>query len=167
MIEIRPATAGDKAEFRFVAEHDRETAIAPASIFEKDGDSVLVATVSGRFAGQVVYRDWTSDDGETYLYLFLLFVGPRWRNRSIGTQLLGAVEKAARERGLRGVILNVASRNTRARRLYERLGYVEYGKAENTWIATDGDAVTDVDAWMVKEITPFAASGSAFLREAA
>jgi GNAT superfamily N-acetyltransferase len=60
-------------------------------------------------------------------YLEDVFVVPEWRNRGIGTALLEAAERAAAANGAAAVTLAVSTGNSGARRLYERLGYVDTG----------------------------------------
>jgi len=60
-------------------------------------------------------------------YLEDVFVVPECRNRGIGTALLEAAERAAAEHGDTAVTLAVSTGNSGARRLYERLGYVDTG----------------------------------------
>jgi tRNA threonylcarbamoyladenosine biosynthesis protein TsaB len=61
------------------------------------------------------------------LHLFALDVAGPYRNAGIGTQLIEFVEAEARRRGLDGVYLEVALHNVDARRLYERLSYLQQG----------------------------------------
>ena len=55
-----------------------------------------------------------------------LEVLPNHRNRGIGTQLVVHAETHLRDRGFTRVALSVGEENKNARRLYERLGYVEW-----------------------------------------
>jgi ribosomal protein S18 acetylase RimI-like enzyme len=43
--------------------------------------------------------------------------------QGIGKALIGVIERAVQERGARSVTLHVFATNTRARAVYERLGY--------------------------------------------
>ena len=52
-------------------------------------------------------------------------VAPGGEGRGVGRALMAAAEEWARGRGYRLLTLNAFVRNTRARRLYERLGYGE------------------------------------------
>lgn len=52
----------------------------------------------------------------------------RWRGRGVGSALLAAVERQARERGLPAVSLICFEANEGAMRLYRREGYVEIGR---------------------------------------
>lgn len=51
----------------------------------------------------------------------------------IGTLLIQAAEQRVRARGLRRTELKVEERNSRARALYERLGYVSFGREPAAW----------------------------------
>lgn len=55
----------------------------------------------------------------------------------IGTRLIGEAERRIVERGLHRSIMGVGDENTRARRLYERLGYERYGETVESWEAED------------------------------
>jgi ribosomal protein S18 acetylase RimI-like enzyme len=48
---------------------------------------------------------------------------PRYRGRSVGTELLGQVEQLARQAGCSIVSIEVFEQNEGALRLYRRLGY--------------------------------------------
>ena len=50
------------------------------------------------------------------------------QSRGIGTKLIAAAEQVIRERGYKRAGLAVDLNNDRARRLYERLGYQDWGK---------------------------------------
>jgi GNAT superfamily N-acetyltransferase len=60
-------------------------------------------------------------------YVEDVFVLPEHRNRGIGSALLEAAETAAAAQGDPAVTLAVSTGNAGARRLYERLGYVDAG----------------------------------------
>jgi len=64
---------------------------------------------------------------------------PEYRSRGIGTRLIASAEKMARERGFREVCVGVDIENTRARSLYERLGYRDWGHGvvEAYWLLPD------------------------------
>lgn len=51
----------------------------------------------------------------------------------IGTALIGAAEARIRARGLTRAEIDVETNNPRARRLYERLGYVAYAEQPAAW----------------------------------
>lgn len=75
-----------------------------------------------------------------------LLVHPEYRSRGAGSALLAACEDAARARGDRRIGLAVAVNNTRARALYERLGYQDAGMGEQLMAGSweDGSGVTHV-----------------------
>ncbi len=69
-----------------------------------------------------------------------LEVAAGWQGQGIGTQLVRAAEDAARRRGHDRVVLGVGVDNPDARRLYERLGYVDWGQGPVVarWTEPDG-----------------------------
>lgn len=56
-------------------------------------------------------------------YIDALAVSPAWKGRGIGTELIAAAEQYAKRQGFMKIALNVEQSNTRARALYQRLGY--------------------------------------------
>ncbi|MDV9191678.1 GNAT family N-acetyltransferase [Streptomyces sp. SR27] len=62
-----------------------------------------------------------------------LGVLPALRSCGLGTVLVRAAEDRVRSRGLRRAELGVEEGNPRARALYERLGYVAYGREPDAW----------------------------------
>jgi GNAT superfamily N-acetyltransferase len=67
-------------------------------------------------------------------------IGPLW-GRGIGTALIRAAEVTARQFGHDRLVLAVGIDNPDARRLYERLGYVDWdhGTIVATWVERDHD----------------------------
>lgn len=67
---------------------------------------------------------WSNEFGGTLLFVYELFVVPEFRNRGIGRSFFSFLE---RERPFRPVALGLAVNpgNSRARRLYESIGFVE------------------------------------------
>lgn len=62
-----------------------------------------------------------------------LVVHPALRSCGLGTILVGACEAAIKRRGLVRAELSVDEDNPCARRLYQRLGYVECGRRPEEW----------------------------------
>jgi ribosomal protein S18 acetylase RimI-like enzyme len=75
--------------------------------------------------------------------LWMLAVHGALQSCGIGAILIEAAEQRIRVRGLRRAELGVEENNPRARALYERLGYVAYGSAPESWDedAPDGSVV--------------------------
>ena len=65
--------------------------------------------------------------------LWQLAVHGALQSCGIGTVLIEAAERRIRARGLHRAELSVEENNPRARALYERLGYVAYGSAPESW----------------------------------
>ncbi len=66
-----------------------------------------------------------------------LAVVPELQGQGLGSRLIAAAEDRIRTRGLHWAILGVDEENVRARRLYERLGYIEFGHEEASWEVQD------------------------------
>ncbi|WP_326777917.1 GNAT family N-acetyltransferase [Streptomyces sp. NBC_01445] len=66
-------------------------------------------------------------------FVWQLAVHPALQSRGLGTLLVRAAEQRIRDRGLRRAELAVEENNPRARALYERLGYVAYGRKPDAW----------------------------------
>lgn len=56
-----------------------------------------------------------------------VYVRPAWRGQGIAGQLLQASLQVARQQGVEQISLSVLESNPGAKRLYQRLGFIEYG----------------------------------------
>jgi ribosomal protein S18 acetylase RimI-like enzyme len=79
-----------------------------------------------------------------------MYVRPQARNRGVGRRLVEAVMEVARRRGVELLQLAVVSDNGPARRLYARLGFVEYGIEKKS--LKQGGRYTD-EVLMVKDFS--------------
>ena len=101
----------------------------------------LTAELDGAPVGTVSFNE--SPEFQRLLHLFAFDVAESFRNRGIGTQLVAAIESAARDLGLAGVYLEVKVDNHDAVRLYERLGYRSEGEPfTNRWFGRNTDGTT-------------------------
>jgi ribosomal protein S18 acetylase RimI-like enzyme len=86
-------------------------------------------------------------------------VVPSLWSRGIGTALMRAAEETTQRLGYRGIGLLVRVENTRARALYERLGYVDAGRPqiEVRWTYRDDDgneqSASETHVYMTKRLT--------------
>jgi len=88
------------------------------------GSEILVAEAGGEPAGFALLetgRDYF--DRREHAHLGILAVARGSEGLGVGSALVGAAEEWARRRGHARLTLNVFERNSRARRLYERLGF--------------------------------------------
>lgn len=81
--------------------------------------------------------DYTSG-ADTGVFSKLATLGPL-QGLGIATMLIGAGEQRVRARGLAFAALGVEDNNPRARRLYQRLGYLAAGREHAAW-ETEDDA---------------------------
>jgi GNAT superfamily N-acetyltransferase len=133
-MEIRPASAGDLEPLVAVFGAERRFFADCLATQEAGGGVLLVAWVDGRPVGDVFLSLGPADEPEVRRHLpgvptlvHLEVVGPLQR-RGIGTALVRAGEDAARRLGHDRVALGVGLDNPGARRLYERLGYTDWGR---------------------------------------
>ena len=117
---------------------------------------MYVADVDGQPAGSVSVNEREEFPG--FLHLFALDVSSELQSRGIGTRLIGRVEEESRTRGRAGVYLEVSTNNTRARALYERLGYAQDGTPFlNSWnrYDSDGNHIEEVVETVVRLVKRF------------
>jgi len=119
---------------------------------QRGGGVVLVAWLDGRPVGEVFLDCEPAKEPEVRRHLpsvprldHLEVLGPRW-GQGVGTALIRAAEATARQLGHERIALGVGLDNLKARRLYERLGYADWGHGTvvGTWVEypDDGSPVT-------------------------
>jgi len=131
-MEIRPAAADDLERLGAVFGSERRFFADCLAGQEAGGGVLLVAWVDGWPVGDVfLSRDPDEPKVRRHLpgvpTLVHLEVVGRLQRRGIGTALVRAGEDAARRLGHERIALGVGLDNPGARRLYERLGYIDWG----------------------------------------
>jgi GNAT superfamily N-acetyltransferase len=132
-MEIRPASAGDLERLGAVFASERRFFADCLARQEGGGGVLLVAWLEGWPAGDVFLNLGPADEPEVRRHLpgvptlVHLEVAGRLQRRGIGTALVGSGEDTARRHGHDRIALGVGLDNPGARRLYERLGYADWG----------------------------------------
>jgi ribosomal protein S18 acetylase RimI-like enzyme len=100
---------------------------------QSGGSTYLVAWKDGKPIGRLNLK-WVGADEEavkkvvgTIPEINALGVVGELQSQGIGTRLIGKAEKLAKQRGYQAIGLGVEKINERARELYERLGYRDWG----------------------------------------
>lgn len=117
---------------------DRMSRVQYRRHLDSGSASVLVASANHRrFLGTAVvfFRK-----GSRVARLYSLASRPEARGKGVGSALLAAAERTARQRGCTELRLEVRTDNASAIRLYERLGYQRFARI-------DGYYEDGADAW--------------------
>ena len=146
MIEIRPAVETDlDAIVRSCAEHaayERSTLdpvtvrrLLPTYLFGATPRArCVIVEVDGAAAGYATHsREFSTWRAAEYLHMDCLYIGKRFRNSGIGTQLLQRIAHDARSLGCDFVEWQTPSWNTDAIRFYDRVGAVGALKIRYQW----------------------------------
>lgn len=141
---IRQAEKRDLTDLEWEGEyaHFRRLYADTFSMVEQGSAVIWIAELNGAgLIGQcfVSLKRNHSDlvDGVRKAYIYGFRVKPNYRNQGIGTKIMLALEKDLREREILQATLNVGQDNHKARRFYERLGYVVVGSDPGYWSYID------------------------------
>ena len=93
----------------------RSEEYADAFLLESDGIPVGFALTA---------KTWSREAGGKVLWLEELFILGEYRSKGLGREYFSFIEEYARSNGFMRIRLEVEPSNTRARSLYERLGYI-------------------------------------------
>lgn len=76
--------------------------------------------------------------GEDAAEIGQLAVQPPLQGLGLGTHLIAAAEARIVARGKQWAVMGVEIDHVRARKLYERLGYIQYARTPDSWYTDDG-----------------------------
>lgn len=107
---------------------DADWARRTASGAESPTEIALVAELDSQLVGLTWSRIDPADPGVAQLYQ--MWVEPGLRGRGVGASLLDAAVRWASGAGARFLELSVTCGNSTALRLYERAGFVSFGRRE-------------------------------------
>lgn len=130
-------------------------------------DLAVTDRATGEVLGEVVLYEW---DPAARACSFRTFLGPRGRGRGIGTEATRLIVGHGFERlGLHRVSLELYAHNHRARRVYEKAGFMEEGVRrraqwrEGRWVDETLMAVSEHE-WAVHRGRPAAGGVSSTVR---
>ncbi len=117
-------------------------------------DLAIVDPVLECFVGEVVANSY---DAGNHSMNFRIMIGPRGRDRGLGTEATQLfLEYLFTSTSLREITLSVFEFNPRARHVYEKMGFVECGIEEND-LEFEGEWIDSIlmslprDVWLGKE----------------
>jgi HAD superfamily hydrolase (TIGR01662 family) len=116
----------------------------------------LVAEEDGRLVGHAFLQPMDLR-AVCHVFRLTIVVHPGCSGRGIGTAMMNDLAEWARQApAVQKVELMVRSTNDRARRLYEKFGFVEEGRFRNRIRLTDGSFIDDITmAWFPKEASAY------------
>lgn len=130
---------------------------------QQNGDSTyLIAFLEGQPVGHLdlLWKPVGNDKRNKYLSghpeINALVVVPDLQSQGIGSKLIGVAEELVGEKGIQQACIGVATNNPRARALYERLGYNDWGQGicedSFVWIDDEGKPlhITEELIYLVK-----------------
>ncbi|WP_234733451.1 GNAT family N-acetyltransferase [Tellurirhabdus bombi] len=89
----------------------------------------------GEAVGYVVLTNsFTLEFGGVTAFVDELFIEAAWRGAGLGHQVLLILQQEARQMGFMGLHLVTEKYNTRAKQLYESLGFVDSERSLLTWL---------------------------------
>jgi ribosomal protein S18 acetylase RimI-like enzyme len=141
-ITIRPSSPADEEFFHELgslvfAAYAYDPRRAIRSILAERGSETLVAELDSLRVGFVVlqYERLARDFGPwvrpTAARINAIAVWPHAEGRGVGRRLLASAEEAARARSSPSLALATGETNTRARRLFESGGFVQFARLEH------------------------------------
>lgn len=126
--ELRPATLDDVDELlrleQVCFDSDRMSRRSFRHAIKRGNAECLVAAGDGRLHG---YALLYFNTGTSLARLYSIAVDPAQRGGGLGARLLTGAEDIARERGCVNMRLEIRRDNTAGIRLYQRLGYKQFG----------------------------------------
>lgn len=104
-------------------------------------DLAVTDRATGQLVGESVLFDWSEADRSC---VFRILLGPTGRDRGLGTETIRLTLAHGFERlALNRVSLGVLAFNHRARRVYEKVGFVPEGTAREAMLR-DGEAYDEI-----------------------
>lgn len=106
-------------------------------VLNSPDDLMIVCEVDGKIAGNCSLMFMNKEKMRHRANVGIALLQEFW-NRGIGTQMFVEMEKAAREKGVRQMELEVQEGNERAMHLYEKMGFRFVGHRPDAFMMKDG-----------------------------
>jgi ribosomal protein S18 acetylase RimI-like enzyme len=97
-----------------------------------DLNDLIVAEVNGSLAGFVYFfvgdHPWFEPEVDKFGHIMEVHVKPQYQGRGIATSMLNYAMEDLRKRNVRVVYIDTGANNVEALRLYEKMGFEEFGR---------------------------------------
>jgi [ribosomal protein S18]-alanine N-acetyltransferase len=120
--------------------------------------NMFLQEMSNESARPIVFRDGDMVVGYFCFWhvvdeahLLNIAVHPERRNLGLGTLMMDYLERMCRESGMRTILLDVARRNTPARKLYRKCGFHTIGFRKNYYAEVQDDALVMEKLLIIRE----------------
>jgi ribosomal protein S18 acetylase RimI-like enzyme len=97
-----------------------------------DLNDLIIAEVKGSFAGFVYFFDgdhpWFEPEVDKFGHIMEVHVKPQYQGKGIATRMLDYAMEDLRKRNVRVAYIDTGANNVEALRLYEKMGFREFGR---------------------------------------
>lgn len=114
------------------------------NVIDDPAECLICAYIDGEHAGSASIAPFMRFDKCRHRAEFGMSIKEKFWHLGVGAALVTACIEAARQTGYEQIELEVVSDNARAIALYERLGFVTYGKCRNGFKFRDGSYIDEL-----------------------
>lgn len=116
-----------------------------------DSDGYYIIEKDKKFAGFLAY---SPEPGKPECYLYDIYVKPEFQGNGYGKELVYYAINLAKVDNKDSLVLWVDENNTKARQLYNSLGFVECHKERMPWIDQTGQTIVETESFKLKISIP-------------
>lgn len=137
LLDLMPLIEKFYQQFNYPFDYEQHSQVV-LDFFEKPyyGKVWLIA-LDAEWVGYIALTfGFTFEYGGKDAFIDEFFVKPEYRSQGIGKQVLAEVQKMAKSLGLNALHLQTEKYNTRAKNLYQNLGFKDKNRSTLTWLSS-------------------------------